>query len=70
MGLLNVMITKAQKTAEIVEFDRLRLDPKIQGRAYELCDHEARCFEVCIKDRHCFNRAIVGFAWSLLTRRN
>jgi len=64
------MITKAQKTAEVVEFDRLRLGKEMERRAYELCDHEACCFEVCIKDRHCFNRAIVGFAWSLLVRGN
>lgn len=64
------MITKAQKTAEVVEFDRLRLDPKMQRFAWEMCDHEARCSEVCFGDRLCLNRAIVGFAWTLLSRGN
>jgi len=64
------MITKAQRTAEIVEFDRLRLDKKMERQGYEMCDHEARCFQICFNDRLCINRAIVGFAWSLLARRN
>jgi len=64
------MITKAQKTAEVVEFDRLRLNPKMERRAYGMCAKDGKCFEVCSRDRLCINNAIILFAWELLTRRN
>jgi len=64
------MITKAQKTAEIVEFDRLRPDPKMQRFAYEMCAKEGKCFELCSENKLCVNQYIFLFAWTLLVRRN
>jgi len=46
------MITNAQRIAEVVEFDRHRLNKEMQRRAYELCVHDGKCFEVCLGIDH------------------
>jgi len=64
------MITKAQKTAEIVEFDRLRLDKKMERQAWEMCAKEGKYFESCSENKLCINQAIFLYAWELTARRN